>query len=98
MTLRQLAILTEDEFRALFRNSPVKRIKRARFVRNVCVALGNVGTTEDLAVLRCLAGDADPLIAEHASWAVEQIQKRGVTGVQELQNIQETTPVTSGLW
>ena len=75
LSLRQLAVLTEDEFRALFRNSPVKRIKRARFVRNVCVALGNVGTPEDLAVLDHLARDIDPLIAEHAAWAAEQIRR-----------------------
>jgi epoxyqueuosine reductase len=86
MTLRQLAILTEDEFRALFRHSPVKRIKRARFVRNVCVALGNVGTDEDLEVLNQLASDPDSLIAEHASWAVKQIGKR-----QELQERRLTT-------
>jgi epoxyqueuosine reductase len=77
-TLRQLAVLTDDEFRRLFRNSPVKRIKRARFVRNVCVALGNVGTREDLEVLNILAQDNNPLIAEHACWAVEQIRKREV--------------------
>jgi epoxyqueuosine reductase len=77
MTLRELALITEDEFRALFRQSPVKRIKRTRFVRNVCVALGNVGTQEDLVALHHLIGDPDPLIAEHASWAVDQIGKRG---------------------
>jgi epoxyqueuosine reductase len=84
LTLRQLAVLTDDEFRSLFRNSPVKRIKRARFVRNVCVALGNVGTREDLEVLNILAWDNNPLIAEHACWAVEQIRKREVdnTGVR----------------
>ena len=76
LRLRQLAVLTDDEFRALFRDSPVKRIGRGRFVRNVCVALGNVGTPEDKAVLDALAGDSDPLIAEHASWAVEQIRNR----------------------
>ena len=76
LTLRQLAALTEDEFRVLFRHSPVRRIKRARFVRNVCVALGNVGTREDLEVLNVLARDSDPLIAEHACWAVEQIRDR----------------------
>ena len=76
LTLRQLAAVSDDEFRALFRDSPVKRIKRARFVRNVCVALGNVGTREDLTVLNQLARDTDPLIAEHASWAVEQIRNR----------------------
>jgi len=78
LTLRQLAVLTDDDFGALFRNSPIKRIKRARFVRNVCVALGNVGTREDLEVLNILSQDDDPLIAEHACWGVEQIRNRAV--------------------
>ncbi|MBV9643033.1 MAG: tRNA epoxyqueuosine(34) reductase QueG [Verrucomicrobia bacterium] len=77
LTLGQLALLNDDEFRALFRDSPVKRIKRAQFVRNVCVALGNVGTREDGSVLMRLASDPDPLIAEHACWALEQIRNRG---------------------
>jgi epoxyqueuosine reductase len=76
LRLRELAVLADDEFRALFRNSSIKRIGRPRFVRNVCVALGNVGTPEDMAVLHSLANDYDPLIAEHASWAVEQIRNR----------------------
>ena len=41
--------LDDDAFRALFRTSPIKRIKRRGFLRNVCVALGNVGTLDDLA-------------------------------------------------
>ena len=79
LTLRQLAILTDEEFRVLFRNSPIKRLKRVRFVRNVCVALGNVGTPEDLVALQQLAHDSAPLIAEHAAWAVEQIRQRETT-------------------
>jgi epoxyqueuosine reductase len=74
LPLRELASLSEGEFRTLFRHSPIRRIKRPRFLRNVCVALGNVGTEEDLPVLRRLAQDSDPLIAEHALWAVEQIE------------------------
>jgi epoxyqueuosine reductase len=76
LSLRQLALLTEDEFRVLFRESPIKRIKRPRFVRNVCVALGNVGTTEDLPTLRKLSLDPYPLISEHALWAIERICSR----------------------
>jgi epoxyqueuosine reductase len=74
LPLRELAALSEVEFRALFRHSPIKRIKRPRFLRNVCVALGNVGTEEDLPILRRLAQEPDPLIAEHALWAVRQIE------------------------
>jgi epoxyqueuosine reductase len=76
MPLGELAELTEERFRELFRRSPIKRIKRNRFVRNVCVALGNVGDASDLPVLKRLANDSDPLIAEHATWAVAEIGRR----------------------
>ena len=79
LELRDLAALSEDEFRQLFRDSPVKRIKHNRFVRNVCVAQGNVGTKEDLPILRSLAQHSDPLIAEHAQWAVSEIESRSAT-------------------
>jgi epoxyqueuosine reductase len=68
--------LNESEFRNLFRNSPIKRIKRRGFLRNVCVALGNVGTRDDLPALREAACDPEPLIAEHAAWAIEGICSR----------------------
>src|SRR6266436_3221024 len=76
MALRDYLGLSEAEFRNLFRNSPIKRIKRRGFLRNVCVALGNVGTVEDLAALERAAGDPEPLIAEHAAWATKRIRER----------------------
>ncbi|MGZ5005715.1 MAG: tRNA epoxyqueuosine(34) reductase QueG [Chthoniobacterales bacterium] len=76
MKLRDYLSLGENEFRILFRGSPIKRIKRRGLLRNVCVALGNVGTAEDLPALEGAAVDTEPLIAEHASWAVEQIRER----------------------
>jgi epoxyqueuosine reductase len=76
MALRDYLNLSEAEFRNLFRNSPIKRIKRRGFLRNVCVALGNVGTLEDLAALERAAADPEPLIAEHAAWATKRIYKR----------------------
>jgi epoxyqueuosine reductase len=45
-------------------------------LRNVCVALGNVGTAEDLPALSIAARDHEPLVAEHAHWAIEQIRRR----------------------
>ena len=60
----------------LFRDSPIKRVKRRGFLRNVCVALGNVGDLSDLPELEHALADPDPLIAEHAAWAKERIQKR----------------------
>jgi epoxyqueuosine reductase len=76
MRLRDYLALDEEKFRALFRNSPIKRTKRRGFLRNVCVALGNVGNADDLPPLRTAAKDREPLIAEHAAWAIEQIDKR----------------------
>ena len=75
-SLRDFLALTEDEFRALFAKSPIKRIKRPAFLRNVCVALGNVGLPDDLPALETAAADPDPLIAEHAAWAITEINSR----------------------
>ena len=76
MLLRDYLELNDVEFRALFRNSPIKRIKRRGLLRNVCVALGNVGSLADLSALRRAASDPDELIAEHAAWAIERIRER----------------------
>jgi epoxyqueuosine reductase len=74
--LRDYLSLDDIKFRELFRRSPIKRIKRRGFLRNVCVALGNVGDQSDLPALERAATDSEPLIAEHASWAIERIQAR----------------------
>jgi epoxyqueuosine reductase len=74
--LRDYLRLSDDNFRVAFKNSPIKRIKRRGFLRNVCVALGNVGEPSDLPALERAAGDSEPLIAEHAKWAIQQIRSR----------------------
>jgi epoxyqueuosine reductase len=74
--LRDYLALNEVGFRGLFRRSPIKRIKRRGFLRNVCVALGNVGDESDLPALERAAIDPEPLIAEHAAWAIRQIRAR----------------------
>ena len=76
MPLRDYLSLSDDEFRVLFRNSPIKRIKRRGFLRNVCIALGNVGDLSDLAALERATADSERLIAEHAKWAIHQIRSR----------------------
>jgi epoxyqueuosine reductase len=76
MSLREYLELNEAEFRAIFRNSPIKRIQRRGFLRNVCVALGNVGDESDLPALEGAANDPEPLIAEHATWAIQRIRGR----------------------
>jgi epoxyqueuosine reductase len=76
MSLVDYLQLDEDQFRGLFRHSPIRRIKRSRFLRNVCVALGNVGTAAELPALEAAAGREDALIREHALWAIERIRGR----------------------
>src|SRR5207253_1265500 len=79
MALRDFLKLSAAEFRDLFRKSPIRRIKRRGFLRNVCVALGNVGSASDIPALECAAADSEPLIAEHAAWAIDQIRARHST-------------------
>ncbi len=71
--LAELARLDDAGFRALFAGSPIKRIGRARFVRNVLYAIGNSG---DAALRGCaagLVGDADPVVADAAQWALGRL-------------------------
>ena len=77
-TLRDFLSMDVEDFRRVFAKSPIKRIKRPRFLRNVCVALGNTGTHEDISALKQAAADLDPLISEHAEWAIQEIHARGI--------------------
>lgn len=76
LPLREYLQWTKRDFAAHFRHSPVRRIKWRGFMRNVCVAAGNTGGVEELALLLPLCGHEDPLVAEHARWATAEIQAR----------------------
>jgi epoxyqueuosine reductase len=72
-----LASLDDEAFRARFRGSPVKRAKRRGLLRNVCVALANSGDLSRRPVLARLAEDEDPLVREHAVWALGRLDAGG---------------------
>jgi epoxyqueuosine reductase len=74
--LAELAALDEDAFRRRFRGSPVKRAKRRGLLRNVALALGNGGDAGPRPILERLAGDADPVVREHAAWAQRRLDGR----------------------
>jgi epoxyqueuosine reductase len=74
--LAELAALEPDAFRARFRGSALKRAKRRGLLRNVAVALGNSGDPARRPVLERLAADADPVVAEHARWALARLERR----------------------
>ena len=74
--LIELLSLDDKAFKTRFAASPVLRPKRRGLLRNVCVALGNIGDKTALPALEKASHDAEPLIAEHAHWAIERIQAR----------------------
>lgn len=78
--LRDFLRLDEASFKQKFRGSPILRAKRRGFLRNVCVALGNKGTPDDLPALRHAAQDPEPLVREHAQWALARVEVRARLG------------------
>ncbi|SIT83782.1 tRNA epoxyqueuosine(34) reductase QueG [Pontibaca methylaminivorans] len=72
--LADLAVLDDAGFRAMFSGSPIKRIGRDRFVRNVLYAIGNSGDPGLLGVARSLVDDPDPMVADAARWAVGRLE------------------------
>ncbi|WP_298841225.1 tRNA epoxyqueuosine(34) reductase QueG [uncultured Roseobacter sp.] len=72
--LADLADLTDAAFRLKFSGSPVKRIGRDRFVRNVLYAIGNSGHTPLLVAAQALCDDPDEGVADAARWAVTQLR------------------------
>jgi epoxyqueuosine reductase len=71
--LGDLASLDDAAFRERFRGSPLKRARRRGLLRNVAVALGNSGDSSRKPVLETLARDEDPLVREHALWALRRL-------------------------
>jgi epoxyqueuosine reductase len=73
--LAELAALDDPGFRAKFSGSPIKRIGRARFLRNVAYAIGNSGEPALLAAVQPLTDDDDPVLAEAARWACTRLAR-----------------------
>lgn len=72
--LLDLLALTEEAFDARYANSPIKRIKWARFMRNVCIAAGNWGDPRLVEPLVHLLSASNPLVRGHAAWALGRIE------------------------
>ncbi len=73
-SLEKLAALTEAEFRAMFRETPVERARYGGFLRNVAIAMGNSGSPRMIEPLEKLAESSNPLVAEHARWALRKLR------------------------
>ena len=75
-SLVDLLALDDAALKKKFAGTPILRTKRRGLLRNVCVALGNMGDASALPALEKAENDPEPLIREHAAWAVEQIRAR----------------------
>ncbi len=65
--------MSADQFSRKFKDSPVKRARRAGYLRNVAVALGSLGSPAGVpALVKALSGDPEGLVRSHAAWALGQ--------------------------
>jgi epoxyqueuosine reductase len=74
--LEWLARLTPEEFRETFRGSPVKRAKRSGLLRNVIIAMANSREERFVGILEAFSNDEDPIVAQHAQWALARVVAR----------------------
>ena len=87
--LIELLQLDEAGFKSRFAGTPMLRTKRRGLLRNVCVALGNTGDDHALPYLQKAARDPEPLIAEHARWAMTRITRVTENGRGNLMELQK---------
>ncbi|MEL6839145.1 MAG: tRNA epoxyqueuosine(34) reductase QueG [Pseudomonadota bacterium] len=73
--LAELAALDDAAFRVRFSGSPIKRIGRERFVRNVVYAIGNAGDPALIRAVSPLVDDPDPAVADAARWAILRLKE-----------------------
>ena len=73
--LENLAVLSDDDFRRAFARSPIKRTKYRAWLRNLCVVMGNSGDRRFIPKLEALARHDDPIVREHAQWALDRLPR-----------------------
>jgi epoxyqueuosine reductase len=96
--LADLARLDDAAFRTLFAGSPVKRIGRDRFVRNVLVALGNSGDRRLAPVAEELVADRSPLVRAMAVWALGRLDPARFSGLRDATLVREEDGAVRDEW
>lgn len=92
---REILDMSQDEFTAAFKASPMKRAKLRGLKRNAAVVLGSVGTEEDVPSLVAALGDSDPLVRQHCAWALGGIGSPGVLMALSARLVIESEPDVS---
>src|SRR5438105_12250983 len=95
--LAELVRLDDAAFRTLFAKSAVKRVGRARFVRNVLIAIGNAGDASLAAEAERLLDDASPLVRGAAIWALGRLDRDRLRGVEKSRS-READPELNAEW
>ena len=72
--LESLASMSREEFNQMFRGTPIKRAKYQGMLRNAAIAMGNSGERRFVPILERLASGNDPVVAEHADWALQRLR------------------------
>jgi len=67
-------LLTSVEFNQRFKKSPIKRAKRRGYLRNMAVAIGNIGNEHDIPILEKALQEVEPMVREHAKWAIQKVK------------------------
>ena len=94
--MREILSMTEEAFNNRFQGTPIMRAKYTGMQRNVCVALGNIGSSDDVSVLVETLGNPSPLVRGHAAWALGQIAgSEALTALKSYLAIEEDSSVRS---
>ncbi len=96
--LTELAHLDDAGFRALFAKSTIKRIGRARFIRNVLIAIGNSGDPTLASDAERLLDDASPLVRGAAVWALGRLDHTRLLGCADARRAAECDPQVGDEW
>ena len=97
--LADLAALDDPTFRTIFSGSPMKRLGRDRFVRNVLIAIGNCGDAVVLPAAKRLLGDPSPLVRAMAVWAAQRLSAADVFDTLRARHMPaETDPAVLAEW
>lgn len=91
--LKDELALTPQEFNRKFKGSPIQRTKRRGYLRNVAIALGNIGDADSVPALIQALSDSEPLVRGHAAWALGQI---GESSAQK--RLEETQRIETDLF
>lgn len=87
----ELLAMSQSEFSAAFKGSPMKRAKLRGLKRNASVVLGNIRSSEDVTALVAALHEPEPLVRGHAAWALAKIGSPEAQAALRGRNVQRAT-------